>query len=90
MGQSICAPNHIEAEFKNNPFDYQFGEDFLETNIFHEDNIVCRVREIEHNMHDCQENLKISQKLYKDPTMKSEPIILRSLSSKDNEVRCTY
>jgi hypothetical protein len=90
MGSSICTPNHVEVEFNNNPLDYAFAEDALEARIPHEDSIICRVRDIEQNLNDCQEKLKISEKLYKDPTMKSDPVILRSLSSRDSEVKCTF
>ena len=54
MGTTICTQNIVEAEFTNNPLEYSYGEDNVETKIPHEDTIICRAKEIEHNLNDCQ------------------------------------
>ena len=42
------------------------------------------------NLNDCEDQLKKSQKLFKDKWMKTDPIILKSLNSQDMEVKCTF
>jgi hypothetical protein len=39
---------------------------------------------------ECQECLANTGRLYKDPSINTAPIILRSLSAEGNELRCTF
>jgi hypothetical protein len=85
-----CSPTLPLNEMDLNPLAFMFGEDNNETKIIHEDSISCRNKDIESVMKECEGKLKESAKLFKDPLMKSEPVILRSYSSQDHEVKCTY
>jgi hypothetical protein len=61
-------------------FQYEYGEDSTEANITHIGGIESRDLGIEVVLKECADKLRQSCKLYKDPTLKSEPLILKSSS----------
>lgn len=61
-------------------FQYEYGEDNTEANITHTDEIESSDLVIYVLLKECTDKLKKSCKLYKDPTLKSEPLILKSSS----------
>jgi hypothetical protein len=47
----------------------------------HDDHIECSDPYVQKNLKDCQERLKKSQKLFKDNSVKTDAIILKSLTA---------
>ena len=70
MGTSQCCSGTGELD-ETRFFEYDFGEDNHEPLINHLDNIessdeACRIF-----LYDCQQKLKLSSRLYKDPSLSS-------------------
>ena len=84
MGNNICTNNTNQPEYEEIFFNYAFGEDAREPSIEHSDILTSNHKTVEYHLKDCENKLKISGKLYKDPTMKTDPIILKSLSSNES------
>jgi hypothetical protein len=80
---SICSNDTKTGELPENNFDFVFDEDKYETRINHDDSIVCKNKRIAESLEDCENKLKKSCKLYKDPTMKSEPLVLKATHGRD-------
>jgi hypothetical protein len=87
MGQNSCVPcssEQIQTEVQGNNFAFEYGEDTHEPKIDHDDDLTSRSSEIEPILFDCQQRLRTTSRLYKDPTMRTDPIMLRSFSGGEN------
>lgn len=93
MGQNSCVPcssEQIQTEVQANNFAFEYGEDTHEPKIDHEDDLTSRSSEIEPILFDCQQRLRTTSRLFKDPTMRTDPIMLRSFSGGENSLNCTF
>lgn len=64
---TICSPQGLEHEAARKSYSYEYGEDVREPVIDHKDEIVIRAAECERTIKECQDSLKDTGRLYKDP-----------------------
>jgi hypothetical protein len=67
-----------------------YDEDKYEARIKHSSDMICTNEAIEANILFCEQKLKKSERLYRDPTMRSEPIVLKDANRPNFEVKCTF
>ena len=89
MGE-ICSRDNNQAHFSDSLFQYAYDEDNKEIRIMHDDHIECSDPYVQKNLKDCQERLKKSQKLFKDNSVKTDAIILKSLTAQGAQIKCTF
>lgn len=72
------------------PLEFAYDEDKFGARIKHNSDMICSNEAIAANIASCEQKLKNSERLYKDPTMRSEPIVLKDANRPNFDVKCTF
>ena len=87
MGGQVCGEQKMQDSDKNDTMPWLIEVDKREKGVEHTDDIKCRNKGDQELINELVKTLKIEKSLYKDPSMPTDPIILRS---KTAEIKCTY
>ena len=85
----LCAPEAANKQY--DPFRWEYGEDEVPVNQDNGSPVQCRISGVKADtLAKWQQDLKAAKGQFRDPLDRSQPVILKSLSQDEGEIKCTY